>query len=173
MSTASHLEKLNGPQRKAVTYGETLAEGRQGRAVAHRRRCGHRQDEHARAPRGAPHHQWRRSGAHPHAHVHASRGHRDAPARARHREGRAERAARRRQPHDFTAAHLGRHVPLDRQPPAAPLRTSPEARSAVHRRGSRGFRGPHGHRAHGAGLREQGAAVSRARKPACRSTPTA
>jgi DNA helicase-2/ATP-dependent DNA helicase PcrA len=27
MSTASHLEKLNGPQKKAVTYGETLQKG--------------------------------------------------------------------------------------------------------------------------------------------------
>ena len=27
MSTASHLEKLNGPQKKAVTFGEPLAAG--------------------------------------------------------------------------------------------------------------------------------------------------
>src|SRR5690348_11208451 len=28
MSTTSHLEKLNGPQRKAVSHGEPLAEGK-------------------------------------------------------------------------------------------------------------------------------------------------
>ena len=35
MSTASHLEKLNGAQRKAVTYGEPVrAAGLQGRPAA-------------------------------------------------------------------------------------------------------------------------------------------
>ena len=50
---------------------------------------------------------------------------------------------------------------------------APEARSAVQRDRPRRFRRPHGQPAPGARTSRPRSSVSRARKPACRSTPTA
>ena len=74
---------------------------------------------------------------------------------------------------DRAAAELDRHVPLDRQPPAAPLRAAPAARPALQRDRSRRFRRPDGQPARRSWGWPARSSASRARTPACRSTPTA
>ena len=63
----------------------------------------------------------------------------DAPARARHHARHARRHARQQGAGDAAAAGLGRHLSFDRQPPAAPLRAPPQSRAQLHGDRSRRF----------------------------------
>ena len=179
MSTASHLAKLNGPQRRAVTYGEPVPGGGgqpkgfksgpllivAGAGTGKTDTLAHRV-AHLVINGVDP-------GAHHDADLHPPRGDGDAPSRLRARQVRARRDPGRRQPGHPAAHELGGHLPFRGQPPAAPLRPAPEAsirssacstaatpptswtacaRSSDWRRRSSAFR---------------------ARTPACRSTPTA
>ena len=84
MAATDPLAALNAPQRRAVTYGQPLADGKgvQCGPVAGGGRCGHRQDRDHRASRRLAGDERRRSGAHPAADLHAPRrGRRCAGAR--------------------------------------------------------------------------------------------
>ena len=97
----------------------------------------------------------------------------DAPARARHHAPGAGRHARQQGAGDAAAAGVGRHLSLDRQPAAAPLRAPPQPRSRLHghrpARFGRSVRQP----APGARSSASSSSAFRARTPAWRSTPGA
>ena len=160
MATTAHLERLNAAQRKAVTHGEPLPEkgSRAGPLLIV-----------AGAGTGKTD-----TLAHRVAHL-VINGVDPARILMLTFTRRAATEMRRRA-HEITrkaldeplggvsqthraAAELDRHVPLDRQPPAAPLRPAPAARPALQRHRSRRFRRPHGQPAPGAGAGRQGAAL--------------
>ena len=108
------LAGLNAEQRAAVCHGDG--------AAAHRRRRRHRQDRHARPPRGA----WLIArGADPAAHPAARPSPAGPPPRcsgASTASSRRPDRRRRRPPASLGRARLGRHLPRHRHPAAAPLR---------------------------------------------------
>ena len=128
--TSGGAERPPAPRRDLRRAG--AAQGLPQRPAADRRGRRHRQDQHAGRARRAPGDQRRRSGADPDADVHAARGARDAPPRARHRQAGAAGDRHRHQPVDAAAHAVGRHLPRDRRPVAAPLRAPPEPRPEFH-----------------------------------------
>ena len=174
MTTTAHLERLNAPQRKAVTQGEPLPDkGYRSGPHADRGRRRHRQDRHAGASRRAPGDQRRGSGAHPDADLHAARGYRDAPARARHHQEGARRRARRHRRGHRAAPHLER-APSIRSATGCCATTR---RTCSSTRISASWIAPTRPTSWTACARSWDLparnSAFRARKPACRSTPTA
>ena len=92
------------------------------------RRRGLGQDQHARAPRRAPHRQRRRPAPHPAPDLLAPGGLRDAAARRAH-HGAGARNGRR---HRGRRAHLGGHVPRHRRAAVARLRRPDRPRPGLH-----------------------------------------
>ena len=160
MTTTAHLDKLNAPQRKAVTYGEPLpdkgyragpllivAGAGTGKTDTLAHRVAHLVINGVDPARILMLTFTRRAAIEMRRRAHEIT-----------QQG-AQRGAGRGQPDHLAAPELGRHLPLDRQPAAAPLRHAPEARSAVQRDRPRRLRRPHGQPAPGAGAGRQGAAL--------------
>ncbi len=177
MTTTAHLERLNAAQRKAVTHGEVLAEkGVQCRPAADR---GRRRAPARPTPSRIASRTWSINGVDPARILMLTftrrAAARDAPPRARHHAQGARRARSGGQGQAMLAAPgLGGHLPLDRQPAAAPLRAAPASsiRSFTRDRPRRCGR-PDGQPAPGTGLGRARSSASRARTPASRSTPIA
>ena len=168
MSTTSHLEKLNGPQRKAVTYGEPLPENKGFKSgpllIVAGAGTGKTDTLAHRVAHLAMH------GVDPGRILMLTFTRRAATEMRRRAQEIAkkalQRSPRRRRPGDPAATELGRDVSFHRQPAAAPLRAAPEARSAVHGARPRRFGRRAGRPAPGARPGGQGAAL-----PAQRNLP--